>query len=227
MVSEIEQIVKGEHPEAFRILGIHPGDRNGEAGVWVRAFLPQARQAFVILLDEQDQEHEMENLHPDGFWAAFFPGRQELFRYRLKLLGENGAVQVLEDPYRFPLLLTDFDLYLIGEGSHQQYYEKLGAHLWELEGVPGVRFAVWAPNAICVSVIGNFNEWDGRRHPMRRRGGAGIWELFVPGIGEGEIYKYEIKSRSNPSVLQKADPVEFYAEVRPKSASIVFNLDRY
>ncbi|MBI1955669.1 MAG: 1,4-alpha-glucan branching enzyme, partial [Acidobacteria bacterium] len=191
--SEIEQIVKGEHPDAFHILGAHLS-LGSQPGVWVRAFLPQAREAFVVLWEEQGQDHLMYKFHPDGFFAAFFPGRQELFPYRLKIITEDGSPQVLEDPYRFPPLLTDFDLHLIGEGSHRHFYEKLGAHLCELDGIRGVRFAVWAPNAICISVMGDFNEWDGRRHPMRRRGLSGIWELFVPGIGEGEVYKYEVKS---------------------------------
>ena len=225
--SEIEQIVKGEHSDAFHILGPHLGHHESQPGVWVRAFLPKAREAFVVLLEEQGQDHPMEKLHPDGFWAAFFPTRQEIFPYRLKITMADGTTQLLEDPYRFPPLLTDFDLHLIGEGNHRHFYEKLGAHLCDLDGIRGVHFAVWAPNAIGVSVMGDFNRWDGCRHPMRRRGLSGIWELFVPGVGEGETYKYEVKSHSEPHILQKADPVGFYTEVRPKTASIVFDLNRY
>ena len=117
-------------------------------------------------------------------------------------------------------MLTEYDLYLLGEGTHYKSYEKLGAHLMELEGVRGVAFAVWAPNAQRVSVVGNFNSWDGRRHPLRVRGSSGVWELFVPGLGEGEIYKYEVKG-PNDYLGLKADPYAFYAELRPNTASMV------
>jgi len=124
-------------------------------------------------------------------------------------------------------VLTDFDLHLIGEGSHYKKYEKLGAHVMEIEGVKGVHFAVWAPNAKNVSLIGDFNNWNSKTHPMHSLGSSGIWELFVPGIGEGAVYKFEIRSRHNKYTAQKADPFAFYFELRPKSASIVYDIDGY
>ncbi len=124
-------------------------------------------------------------------------------------------------------VLTDFDLHLIGEGSHYKKYEKLGAHVMEIEGVKGVHFAVWAPNAKNVSLIGDFNNWNSKTHPMHSLGSSGIWELFVPGLGEGAVYKFEIRSRHNKYTAQKADPFAFYFELRPKSASIVYDLDGY
>jgi len=128
--------------------------------------------------------------------------------------------------YPFPQILTDFDLHLIGEGTHYKKYEKLGAHLKEVNGVKGVHFAVWAPNADGVRVIGDFNGWDGSNHKMRMLGSSGIWEIFIPVLSEGEIYKFLVQSK-NGDLLEKADPYAFYSEIRPKSASIVYNIDGY
>ena len=128
--------------------------------------------------------------------------------------------------YPFPQILTDFDLHLLGEGTHYKNYEKLGAHVIEVKGLKGVHFAVWAPNAEAVSLIGDFNKWDGNSHRMRMLGSSGIWEIFIPGLSEGEIYKFNIKSKSG-EVLEKADPYAFSSEIRPKSASIVYDIDKY
>ena len=138
----------------------------------------------------------------------------------------SGETEELEDPYRFPPLLTDFDLHLHAEGTNYEAYQMLGAHAVESLGVRGVRFAVWAPNAEVVSIIGDFNEWDDRRHPMRLRT-AGVWELFVPGLGPGEHYKYAVRSRVHGYRQQKADPYAFGSEMPPKSASIVRDLSAY
>jgi 1,4-alpha-glucan branching enzyme len=165
-------------------------------------------------------------IHADGFFEAVFPNETQVFRYRLRARYGEGNEPEFEDPYRFPPTLSDFDLYLLGEGTHYKSYEKLGAHVMELEGVRGVAFAVWAPNAQRVSVVGNFNNWNGRRHPMRARGSSGIWELFVPGLAEGEIYKYEIKGHNDYLGL-KADPFAFYTELRPNNAAIVHDINGY
>ncbi|MBI4443620.1 MAG: 1,4-alpha-glucan branching protein GlgB [Acidobacteria bacterium] len=223
--AEIDHLVRGEHGEPFRILGPHSSQRAGVKGTRIRALLPQAQQAEV--LPEGELACPMTQVHPDGLFEAFLPERPRDFAYQLRMTDWQGRVQTLQDPYRFPPLLSNFDLHLLGEGTHLQLHEKLGAHLVQVDGIGGVRFAVWAPNAIRVSVVGRFNEWDGRRHPMRRRGESGIWELFLPEIGEGEAYKYEVLSRSDPPLQLKADPCGFHAEMRPRTASIVFNLNRY
>lgn len=147
--------------------------------------------------------------------------------YQLKITYPDGNSWKVHDAYAFPPLLTDFDLHLIGEGTHYQKYEKLGAHVREVAGVQGVHFGVWAPNAKRVSVVGDFNHWDGRVNPMQSRGASGIWELFLPGLGEGYLYKFEIRSRINDVLTLKADPYAFFAEVRPKSSSIVSDIEGY
>ncbi len=225
---ETERLVRGEHDDPFRILGAHPAKQHRHDGILVRAFLPQADQAAVIPSEGNGTPQPMRKTHAAGVFEAFFSDRKEFFAYRLQVKRGSGPPQLLEDPYRFPPLLTDFDLYLFAEGTHQALQEKLGAHLCEVQGVSGVLFAVWAPNAKGVSVIGDWNEWDTRRHPMRSRGQSGVWELFLPGVPEGSIYKYEVRSAPGPfAAQQKADPCGFYAEMRPRSGSIVFSLDRY
>ena len=193
-LEEIESILKAEHSDPFHILGAHVVEWEGKPAVAVRCYLPGAEQVWVC---RDSGVFPSQRIHADGFFEAVFPNETQVFRYRLRARYGEGNEPEFEDPYRFPPTLSDFDLYLLGEGKHYKSYEKLGAHLMEVEGVPGVAFAVWAPNAQRVSVVGNFNNWDGRRHPMRVRGGSGIWELFIPGLVEGEIYKYEIKGRND------------------------------
>ena len=135
--------------------------------------------------------------------------------YKLHLTLWNGATADIEDPYRFPPLISDFDLHIHGEGTQYESYRTMGAHLVECQGVPGVRFAVWAPNAEVVSVVGDFNDWDERRHPMRVRTG-GVWEIFLPGVGPGTNYKYSVRAPSRGFRQQKADPYGFATEVPPQ-----------
>ena len=146
--------------------------------------------------------------------------------YRLRFRFTGGTVEMF-DPYAFPPLLTDYDLHLLGEGTHYRSYDKLGAHVREAGSVRGVQFGVWAPNAQRVSVVGDFNGWDGRVHAMRSRGLSGVWEIFMPGLEEGTLYKFEILSRVGDHVGLKADPYGFAAELRPKNASVVYGIDRY
>jgi len=222
-VAEIELILRAEHSDPFHVLGAHPVQADGKPAVAIRAFLPGAAQAWV--LRAPDGVFPLQRIHAEGLFEAVFPDETQVFPYRLRV--EYASVLEFEDPYRFPPVLSDFDLHLIGEGTHYKKYEKLGAHLVEIDGVSGVAFAVWAPNARRVSVVGDFNNWDGRRHPLRVRGGSGVWELFVPGLAEGEIYKYEIRGRDNDYLGLKADPFAFYSELRPKTASIVHDINRY
>ena len=219
---EVEAIVGGYHGDAFRILGPHAvGSRKAKRHWEVRAFLPQAKAAAVLL---DGQSIPMKKEHPTGFYVGSIDG--EPAHYRLQLQLWDGSAAEIEDPYRFPTLLSDFDLHLHGEGTNYEAYRTLGAHMTSCEGVPGVRFAVWAPNAIVVSVAGDFNGWEGRRHPMRLRSG-GIWELFVPNLPQGTTYKYDIRSKFRGYHQQKADPFGFYCEAPPKSASVVWNLDGF
>jgi 1,4-alpha-glucan branching enzyme len=222
-VEEIRLILSAEHSDPFHVLGVHHVQSGDAHAVAVRAFLPKAAKAWVVR--EGNWMTPLVRIHRDGFFEAVFSGETEIFPYRLRV--EGYGTREFEDPYRFPPVLTDFDLHLLGEGTHYKNYEKLGAHITELSGATGVSFAVWAPNALRVSVVGNFNDWDGRHHPMRVRGGSGIWELFIPGLGQGEIYKYEIKGREAGFLGLKADPFAFYSEVRPKTASVVYDINRY
>jgi 1,4-alpha-glucan branching enzyme len=223
---EVLQVVNAEHHDPFHVLGAHLVEIEGKMAVAIRAFLPEAVAASV-LSQSLDHPQPMEKIHPAGFFEAVIENRSQLFAYRLQLTNWEGHSWELLDPYSFWPVLTDFDLHLLGEGSHFESYEKLGAHLWDCGGVSGVLFAVWAPNASRVSVIGDFNSWDSRRHPMRSRLGSGIWELFVPGLGEGDCYKFELRSRLGDYIVQKSDPFGYFNELRPKTGSIVRRIDRY
>ncbi|MFA0754063.1 MAG: hypothetical protein IMHGJWDQ_001989 [Candidatus Fervidibacter sp.] len=223
--------------DPFSVLGMHKVSIDQRLIVSVRTFYPFAREMAVRVLDSGEVV-PMQRIHSDGFFEALFWKRTEPFPYRLILTEDNGTVREFFDPYAFPLLLSDFDLYLIAQGDHRQLWKALGGHILELEApnsagekVRGVRFAVWAPNALRVSVVGDFNRWDGRVHPMRFRHEAGIWELFLPeallGGAESVLYKFEVKGRYAGYLQLKADPVGFFHEVRPKSASILWDLGRY
>jgi len=220
--AEIEAIAGGYHGDPFRILGPHRSEKSRVKPRWeVRAFLPQAKTADVVLGGERIA---MEKRREDGFFVAVLEGEPR--PYRLRIAFPHGGDHEFEDPYRFPPLLTDFELHLHGEGTHYETYNMLGSHLVESEGVPGVRFAVWAPNAELVSVIGDFNDWDTRRHPMRLRNG-GIWELFLPNLTEGATYKYHVRSRHRGFQEQKADPYATRSECPPKTASVVWGIDKH
>jgi 1,4-alpha-glucan branching enzyme len=215
---ELEAIINGAHGDPFSILGPHEIKNGWE----VRVFLPQAMDAWVAI---GGLLHPMRKLHADGFFVATLA--QDPGRYKLQFSLWNGTTKVeADDPYRFPPLLSDFDLHLHGEGTNYESYRTMGAHLVASDDVPGVRFAVWAPNAELVSVVGDFNDWDERRHPMRLRTG-GIWEFFMPGVGAGTNYKYAVRSRLRAYRQQKADPYGFGSEVPPKSASVVADLAAY
>jgi len=221
-VEEIEAIAGGYHGDAFRILGPHAAKKKGGQPRWeVRAFLPQAEYAEVRTSRGRTP---MGRLHAQGFFCATLEGNQESYTIGIKLW--DGREMEIDDPYRFGPQISDTDLYLHGEGTLHEAYRTLGAHLAESDGVKGVRFAVWAPNAEDVTVAGDFNDWDVRRHPMRRRSG-GVWDLFLPGLSEGTAYKYHVRSRVAGYQQLKADPYGFLCETPPKSASVVWDIDRY
>ncbi|MEE4174262.1 MAG: 1,4-alpha-glucan branching protein GlgB [Xanthomonadales bacterium] len=211
-----QAIVDGAHNDPFSVLGVH--GENGRRVV--RIFEPGARS--VSLLDRDGKERAvMDVAHPGGVFVAPLPPR--LRAWRLRVTGADGAHWEREDAYRFPSTLGDLDLYLLGEGSHADLYRKLGAHVTQVLGVRGTVFAVWAPNATRVSVIGDFNQWDGRRHVMRLHPGNGIWEIFVPGVEPGAHYKYEMLDGAGRLLPLKSDPVGQYHEAPPGNASVVYD----
>ena len=214
----LKSLVFGLHGSPFDVLGLHPF----ESGVVVRTFQPFAAQVDVM---RAGSPLRMERTHKDGLFELVIP-HTGTFEYRLRMTGFDGHVWELFDPYGFPLQITEFDQYLFGEGTHFKTYEKMGAHPIKVNGVEGVHFAVWAPNAVRVSVIGLFNRWDGRHHPMQNRGSSGLWELFIPQLKPGDLYKFEVKGR-NDFLAQKSDPYAFFSELRPRTASVVWDNHQY
>jgi 1,4-alpha-glucan branching enzyme len=229
--SDIDLIVHANHWDPFSVLGLHElRSDDGKLKTWViRAFLPEAKSAWLVDLvhGEPGDAIPMEKIQEDGFYVAVFRDRPERFPYRIRVENHEGHSWQLVDPYCFGPILSDFDLHLLGEGTHFRSYERLGAHIVTHGGIRGVNFAVWAPNAQRVSIVGDFNHWDGRRHPMGNRGATGIWELFIPDLVQGEVYKFEVKSRHQGYLIQKADPYGFAAELRPKTASVVWDVMRF
>ncbi|MGO9119139.1 MAG: 1,4-alpha-glucan branching protein GlgB [Desulfomonilaceae bacterium] len=221
--SDIERILAVEHSDPHAVLGAHSAHIRGEHGIIVRAFHPDATKAELLIDDERIA---MKDSNAAGLFSYFLPGRQFPLSYRTCFHFQDGTTWEADTPYRFAPVLGEQDLHFIGQGKHYELYEKLGAHPQEMAGVDGTSFAVWAPNAKRVSVVGEFNRWDGRLYPMRSMGSSGIWELFVPGVGPGEFYKYEIKTKSNDLRI-KTDPYAFAMELRPGTASIVWDIDQY
>ena len=216
----IDAIVAGKHGDPFAVLGLHGG---GDAVLSARVFWPGADGVEVIDSATGETAAALTRVRPEGFFAGPVGDRRAPFSYRLRLT-HGGETWEAEDPYRFPLLLGDMDLYLIGEGNHRRLFECLGAHPRTVDGVAGVAFALWAPNASRVSVVGDFNRWDGRHHPMRKRVEAGVWELFIPGVAKGAIYKFELLSADGRLLPLKADPIGFAHEVPPATGSRVHGL---
>jgi 1,4-alpha-glucan branching enzyme len=220
--AEIEAILRGQHSDPFRILGPHKA-ASGVTGLSV--FAPDARE-IEVLGPKGKALGPLEMIHPEGFFHGTFRGRAKHFDYTLRCRTEGHDWERI-DPYAFGPVLGEMDEYLLAEGRHEELYRRLGAHPMTHEGVEGVAFAVWAPNARRVSVVGNFNAWDGRRHPMRRRGASGVWELFIPSLVAGDAYKYEILNAYGQLQPLKADPVGFAAELSPATASVVAGLPEY
>ncbi|HNX76353.1 MAG TPA: 1,4-alpha-glucan branching protein GlgB [Candidatus Rifleibacterium sp.] len=225
----IEAIVRTDHHDPFQILGAHMAEFKGKPCVAVRAFLPDAERVEVIDI-ANGMPFKMNKLDPAGFFEAVVLDRTSVFAYRLKSYYANDASAEFYDSYAFMPTIGETDQYLFNEGNHQELYEKLGAHIrfldYHQDKLGGISFAVWAPNAKRVSVIGDFNAWDGRRHVMRSLGNSGIWEIFIPGLQAGQNYKFEVKTQQN-SLLEKIDPFAFYAEVRPKTASKIYDISGY
>jgi len=200
-------------------LGMHPCKKGRSQGVVVRAFVRRSVSCEVIDADTKES-WPMTSLSDLGFYEVFIAKRKNVFRYQFRATLNNGETRQIHDAYSFLPTLGDQDLYLFNEGNEHRLYDKLGAHARRIGGVPGVSFAVWAPNAKRVSVVGNFNGWDGRYHPMRPLGASGVWELFIPSLGAGELYKFEIWDVRG-HIRLKTDPFGTYFEAPPGNASIV------
>lgn len=227
-IDEVYRIVFTDHHDPFQVLGAHLIDQEATKRVAVRAFIPGAEIVSVVARDQRGRpvEYAMERIHEEGFFEVVVADRQEVFPYQLKRIGADGRAEIFHDSYSFMPTLSDFDVYLFNAGDHHRIYEKLGAHYAEVNGVGGVQFAVWAPSARSVSVIGNFNHWDRRRHAMRVLGSSGIWEIFIPGLMEGELYKFQVKTPQG-FIMDKADPYGVEMEQRPRTASKVNFLNRF
>src|SRR5947207_1052446 len=231
---ELNSFLSGAHSDPFRILGPHRAGDN----LTIRVFRPDAKK-IEILLDRtasaettaggqspDDGTIAAEKIHRDGFFCAEVPDATRDLDYRVRVTTSKGDERVARDPYQYGPIMGEIDLHLFAEGQHWQLYEKFGAHLREIGGEPGVYFAVWAPNAQRVSVVGDFNSWDGRVNPMRRLLGSGVWELFLPGIGAGVHYKFEIRTHSD-ALLLKSDPFAFFNQHGKATASLVYDLGKY
>lgn len=223
MKKQLDSLARGEHPDPHRILGGHPYQQGQESGVIIRAFHPDAQGASLLL---EGESIDMLRIHPGGIFEVNLKDRSWPIPYRLCFDFPNDRHWEIEDPYRFPPTLGDLDLHLFNEGNHLRLYEILGAHLRTMEGVTGVSFALWAPNAKRVSLLMEFNHWDGRLFPMRAMGSSGIWELFVPGLKTGLLYKFEIKTQEGHLRI-KTDPLAFSMELPPAMCARIWNLSEY
>ena len=226
--AQIADLINATCSEPRSLLGYHEFVRKQDLPVaLVRVLERDALEVSVFWEDESEASaRPLTQLHPAGLFEGRINYRRPLVPYRLLVHYRDGTQLIKHDPYYFTPQLSDLDLYLFGEGNHHTLYRKLGAHPELLEGVAGVRFAVWAPNAQRVSIVGDFNFWDGRRHAMQVLGGSGIWELFVPGIDAGTLYKIEIRTHDG-RVMLKSDPYGLQMQLRPETASIVNSLDAY
>ncbi len=215
--SDLIKISEATHHDPFSVLGRH--EKNGQT--IVRAFLPHAESVSI------KGHHELLRVPGTDFFEGTLPSANAPQHYQLQGIDKDGHPFKFHDPYDFPAQLPEFDQHLFGEGRHWHIYQKLGAHLHTVDNVKGVYFAVWAPNAQRVSVIGDFNHWDGRCHSMRNLGGCGIWEIFIPGLKQGCLYKFEIKNRDSGEIMAKIDPYGQEFEFRPQTASIVRQEEPY
>lgn len=217
--AHVQALLAARHPDPFSVLGLHP-EEDGQ--LWLRVCWPSVSAIDVLEAKTGKPVVKLTVRDPDGFFEAPIPRRKQRFAYRLRLLGTTGELLgEVADAYAFGPQLEKADLALLQAGTHPRPYTVLGAHATEQQGVAGVRFAVWAPTAKRVSVVGDFNQWDGRRHPMRYRHEAGVWEIFVPHVIVGDLYKFEVLSRDGRLMPLKADPYARAAQLRPDNASKV------
>ena len=228
-VNAIHPVIHGYHQNPFEVLGPHMIEENGRQALAVRAYLPQSQQAWLVD-PRAGASQPMRRIHPAGLFEAICaPEIHDVAlgrTYQLRVEDAAGRQETMHDPYAFPPLLSDYDLHLLGEGRHWRCYDKLGAQERTVGGVSGINFAVWAPNAEAVSVVGDFNGWDRRKHAMRKHIPGGVWELFIPDMKLGTLYKYSVKAPGG-HVQEKCDPYAFAAELPPRTANVVTRLDDY
>ncbi len=212
----IEHLLRGDYHEPRSVLGFHEARKKNRHRVWIiRVLEPDAENVSLFWEDQTEADSTpLKRIHTGGLFELKIPPRTELKPYRLKIIYKDGNKHIRHDPFYFSPQFTEFDQFLFGEGNHHKLYHKLGAHPVTLDGVSGTLFAVWAPNAKRVSVVGDFNLWNGSKHPMLIIGRSGIWEVFIPEVATGTLYKFEIKS-SDGQLLLKSDPVGFSMELRP------------
>ena len=222
---ELRSLVGLKHRSPHQLLGLHPlGDGSG---VVARAFVPGAAEIEIQPVHEKNQPaFKLKRLHEAGLFEGVTKRAKRVYAYDLVITDREGKTRRTRDPYSFLPTLSDSDLFLFNKGDERRIYDKLGAQLRTMDGVAGASFAVWAPNAKRVSVVGDFNQWDGRRHAMRLLGVSGAWEIFIPGVGEGAHYKFEIENALGHTVL-KTDPFGTFFEIAPKNASIVWNTRKH
>jgi len=219
--SRINDLINGNIKDPHALLGMHTENNK----IVVRAFNVHSK-SIVIKDIHTGQTYEMNRIIVEGLFECVISDRDTPFKYELIHTTKEGHTYSVIDPYCFWPTISDYDLYLFNQGNNHRIYEKMGCHLCEVEGVKGASFCVWAPSAKRVSVVGSFNNWDGRIHPMRMMGSSGVWELFIPGLTKGDLYKYEIKTPTD-EIYIKSDPYAFYSETPPHTASVVYDLDNY
>jgi 1,4-alpha-glucan branching enzyme len=219
---EVKNFVAGTHSDPFRVLGPH---RVGD-DLEVRVFRPDARAVDIVLDQQAEKPIAAERIQQDGLFCATIAGATRDVPYHLRVTTWDGSQHITRDPYQYGPIMGEVDLHLFAEGQHWKIYEKFGAHLRTIGDATGVYFAVWAPNAQRVSVVGDFNGWDGRVNPMRKLIGSGVWELFLPGIKQGAHYKFEIRTQT-AALLLKSDPFAFFNQHGTATASMVYDLERY
>ncbi len=219
---QIDRVIASDQHDPFQVLGLHFLDGKPKSAL-VRTFQPYAESVQIII--HGDRQY-MDKMRPEGLFEIVLPGLAEPFPYRYEIQYYDKTMHTVADPYSFLPQLGDMDRYLFNSGTHYRLYEKLGAHEMTIDEIAGTIFRVWAPGARRVSVVGNFNSWDGRVHQMRSLQDSGIWELFIPGVAENELYKFEVRTQYR-DLLLKSDPLQFFGEVRPRTASIVRSLEHY
>jgi 1,4-alpha-glucan branching enzyme len=219
---EVSRFVGGEHSDPFRVLGPH---RVGD-DLEIRVFRPDARKIEIVLDQHPEESITAQKIQQDGFFCATVRNATRDLPYHLRVTAWDGSHYLTRDPYQYGPIMGEVDLHLFAEGQHWKIYDKFGAHVRTIGDASGVYFSVWAPNAQRVSVVGDFNGWDGRVNPMRKLVGSGVWELFLPGIKQGAHYKFEIRTQTG-ALLLKSDPFAFFNQHGISTASLVYDLERY